>query len=246
MNLTTDAALEGTLKRDRLIVMAGLAAIALLAWAFVLAGAGMGMSAFEMTRMEEAGMEAVMSGGEAGAMSGTGGGTMSMMKPVVWTPGYIALTFIMWWIMMIAMMLPTVAPAVLHYAAIHRKKIETGGPYLAVGLFALAYLVIWGGFSLTSVVLQWALDRLGWLSPMLVTTNTLLDEALLLAAGVYQFTPLQRASLSHCRSCSEMMAAEWRDGSGGAFVMGLEHGIKCLGVCWVRMGLLFFAGIMNL
>ena len=94
--------------------------------------------------------------------------------------------------------------------------------------------------------LQWGLERLALLSPMMQATSLYLGAALLIGAGLYQLTPLKYACLRHCRSPFDFIANHWRQGTGGAFRMGLEHGLFCLGCCWVLMALLFYGGVMNL
>ncbi len=220
--------LENALKRDRVIVLGALVVVLGLAWAYLLSGAGMGMSAFEMTRMT------------------VGNGDMAMMTPAVWGFGYAVLMFFMWWVMMIAMMLPSATPMVLVFATINRKQKEAGNPYISTSLFASAYLIAWAGFSLAAVALQWSLESVALLSPLLASENVVFGGVVLLATGVYQLTPLKRACLRHCRSPLQFILTRWRSGADGAFWMGLEHGTYCVGCCWFLMGLLFFGGVMNL
>jgi len=154
--------------------------------------------------------------------------------------------FTMWWVMMAAMMLPSAAPILLLFARINRKEKSAGRPFIPTGIFAAGYLVAWGAFSALATGLQWALERLGLLSPMMATTSHWLGGAILLAAGVWQLTPIKGICLRHCRSPMGFLVQSWQPGRGGAFRMGLEHGSFCLGCCWFLMGLLFFGGIMNL
>ena len=233
--VTVDATLEAVVRRDHLVVVTALTAVIALSWAYLLAGAGMGMSAFEMTRMSQL--------GTAGDMSEGG---MAMMTPAVWTPGYAVLMFFMWWVMMVAMMLPSAAPMIFLFATVNRKQRETGHPHVATSIFAVGYLAAWAGFSLVAVILQWGFERTGILSPMLVGTNVIFGAVLLLAAGVYQLTPIKHACLRHCRSPLAFLTTHWRRGARGAIGMGLEHGAFCVGCCWFLMGLLFFGGVMNL
>ena len=236
--MTVDATLEAVVRRDRLVVVTALTAVIALSWAYLLNGAGMGMSAFEMTRMSQLGMaRGMFEGGMAG---------MAMMAPAVWTPGYAVLMFFMWWIMMVAMMLPSAAPMILLFATVNRKQRETGHPYVATSIFAVGYLAAWAGFSLVAVFLQWGFERTGILSPMFVGTNVIFGGVLLLAAGVYQLTPIKHACLRQCRAPLAFLTTRWRRGARGAISMGLEHGAFCVGCCWFLMGLLFFGGVMNL
>jgi predicted metal-binding membrane protein len=227
--MTFDKAVESAVKRDRLLVLAALGSVIILSWAYVLAGAGMKMSALEMTKESS---------------SDTGG--MGMMAPAIWSFGYAGLMFLMWWVMMVAMMLPSATPMVLLFAAMNRKKKETGSPFVPTTLFASAYLIVWAGFSIVAVALQWVLEATALLSPMLTSASAMLGAGLLIAAGTYQLTPLKQACLKHCRSPLQFVLTRWRSGSGGAFRMGVEHGAYCVGCCWFLMGLLFFGGVMNL
>ena len=90
------------------------------------------------------------------------------------------------------------------------------------------------------------LQAAGWVNPMIVSTSATLTGVLLLVAGVYQFSPLKRICLAHCRTPMGFLIGEWRGGTSGAFVMGLRHGLFCLGCCWALMALLFVGGVMNL
>ncbi|MCH8031619.1 MAG: DUF2182 domain-containing protein [Bacteroidetes bacterium] len=233
MTVSVDAKVEAVARRDRRVVIAALSIVIALSWGYMLVGAGMGMSAVEMTRMSQQGISERMAG-------------MTMMTPASWTPGYAVLMFFMWWIMMLAMMLPSAAPTVLLFAAINRKQRDIGHPYVATSVFALGYLAAWGGFSLVAVMLQWAFERTHLLSSTLAGANVILAGLLLLAAGVYQLTPLKRACLRRCRSPLAFLVTHWRRGPRGALRVGLAHGAYCVGCCWSLMGLLFFGGVMNL
>lgn len=221
----TDAWLEAALRRDRLIVLVALALVILLAWGWLLLGAGMEMSALEMTRM--AGMDGWL------------------MQPALWSPAYALVMLGMWCTMMLAMMLPSAAPTLLLFARVNRKE-RGGAPLVPTAVFALGYLLVWAGFSLVAVALQWGLERARLLSPMLETSDRWIGAAILVAAGLWQLTPLKARCLRQCRSPLSFLASRWRDGRGGALRMGLEHGLWCFGCCWFLMALLFFGGVMNL
>lgn len=174
------------------------------------------------------------------------GAGMDIDMPMSSSPGYFLVVLVMWWVMMIAMMLPSAAPAILLFAALNRKLGERGYAAVPAGLFASAYVTVWGGFSLLATLVQMQLDRLALLNPMMAGASVTLGGLLLVGAGVYQLTPLKYACLRHCRSPLEFFGRRFRKGRAGAFLMGLEHGAYCLGCCWVMMGLLFYAGVMNL
>jgi predicted metal-binding membrane protein len=228
-----DATLEAVVRRDRRVVIAALTTVIALSWGYLLTGAGMGTSALEMTRMSQLGFSERMAG-------------MPMMTPASWTCGYAVLMFFMWWSMMLAMMLPSAAPMVLLFATVNRRQRDAGHPYVATSVFALGYIAAWAGFSLVAAMLQWGLERTGLLSPTLVGANLIFGGVLLLAAGVYQLTPIKRSCLRHCRSPIAFLGTHWRQGARGALRMGVEHGVYCVGCCWFLMGLLFFGGVMNL
>jgi predicted metal-binding membrane protein len=245
--------LVAILRRDRIVVIAALGTVIVLAWAYILAGSGVGMSAFEMTAMTgpPAGTSSTdpdmpgmaMGEGTSAAMHDM---VMAAMAPMAWTPGYAGLMFVMWWIMMMAMMLPSAAPMILLFAMINRKQREHGAPYVPTGIFAAGYLLVWGAFSVVAVTAQWGLERMGLLSSMMVGTSVLLGAGLLIVAGAYQLSPLKHACLRHCRSPLIFISHHWRPGNLGALRMGLEHGAFCTGCCWFLMALLFYGGIMNL
>ncbi len=251
--MTDPSVIEKLLRHDRAVILVFLGAVIAVSWAYILSGAGMGMSAFHMSSLKMA--FGLFSGPDAGTMpdmsAGAAGSAMSGMAAVMaWTPGYAVLMFFMWWIMMIAMMLPSAAPTVLLYALINRKAGARGSdrqrPWSA-SAFTSGYLGAWAGFSMLAVSLQWLFERNGLLSPMMLnTTSRIMAGSILLLAGLYQFTPLKEACLRHCRGPIQFLSQSWRPGIGGAFVMGLHHGAYCLGCCWGLMAILFFGGIMNL
>jgi len=139
------------------------------------------------------------------------------MEVMAWSPVYAALIFMMWWIMMIAMMLPSAAPMLLMFAKINRARRKDSTMFVPTAVFLAGYLASWA-----------------WLG-----------AAILLAAGCYQFSTIKYVCLRHCRHPIQFITVHWRDGTAGAFRMGLVHGALCLGCCWFLMGLLFFGGIMN-
>ena len=217
--------LELVLKRDRLFVLGGLTGISLLAWGYM-AYEAHGMVSTGVCQC--AGMK--MSGPDA--------------KSWAW-PELIPL-FLMWSEMMVAMMLPSAAPMILMFAGVNRKRKEREQPFVPAGIFLSGYLAVWAVFSLLAALAQWALHGLALLSPMMVSTSPVLGGVLLLAAGVFQWTPLKSACLVHCRSPLGFLMAGWREGKTGAFIMGLRHGAYCTGCCWFLMALLFVAGVMNI
>lgn len=222
--------LETILRRDRIVVGWALAGLVILAWTYILVGAGIGTPAFQMSGLPAA--PRVTS-------------PMAAMQPMRWTAGYALLIFTMWWLMMLATMLPSASPMILLHAALTRKQNEARAPYAMTALFCSGYLAVWAGFSVLAVALQWQLSRIALMSPLMATTSVVLGALLLIAAGVWQFTPLKYACLRHCRAPAEFLTMHWRAGRAGAVRMGILHGVYCLGCCWMLMLLLFYGGIMN-
>jgi predicted metal-binding membrane protein len=165
-----------------------------------------------------------------------------MMPMSKWSAANWLAVFAMWTVMMAAMMLPSAAPMVLSFAALNRRRSEGARTFV----FVAAYLALWTAFSGAATVTQWALQSIGWVSPMIVSMSSVLNGALLLVAGVFQFTPLKHACLRECRSPLGFLMSDWRDGLWGAWGMGIRHGLSCLGCCWALMALLFVGGVMNL
>lgn len=197
-----------------------LAATIAVAWLFLLAGAGMDM--------DHAGMSL----------------TEPMAMP--WSSGFAATVLVMWAVMMVAMMLPSATPMVLLFDAISRRRQERGEAAVGTSWFVGGYLAVWTQFSAAATLLQYGLEQALVMSMTMRTTSTLLAGAILIGAGLYQLTPLKEACLRRCRSPLDFIVSRWRVGGYGAFRMGCEHGLHCLGCCWVLMALLFVGGVMNL
>lgn len=215
----------GTPRRDHLVLGGGLLAVALLAWAYLLVEAQrMSVSGIcECLRMKMTGPE----------NSG-------------WPAATLLPLFLMWCVMMAAMMLPSALPMVLTFSAVTRNRQRFGRPYVPTTIFVCGYLAIWCAFSAFAALGQWWLHRHALLSASMATTSAIFGGALLVGAGLFQFTPLKRRCLTRCRGTLEFILTRWREGRNGAFRMGLEHGAFCTGCCWALMALLFVAGVMNI
>jgi len=207
-------------------VVGALLLVTTLAWAWLLAGAGMGMDAFEMTR------HSLM--------------RMPWTEPAPWSAPYALLMTSMWWIMMIAMMLPAATPMILLAAALNRRADPASPPFGGVAAFTGGYLLAWGAFSVAAATLQWWLAQSGLLNAMLVSTSERFAGGVLMVAGLWQFSPWKAACLRHCRSPVQFLTRHRRPGQLGGLVMGVHHGLHCLGCCWFLMMLLFVGGVMNL
>ena len=225
----TPSALEQVLRKDRVVVIAAILVIAAISWAYTvyLSGSGMGMGSMQM-----------------GADSGMG---MAMADMRSWSAADFGLMFVMWAVMMVAMMSPSATPMLLMFAALNRKRRERAAPYVPTGVFLAGYIIVWTAFSLAATAGNWGLHQASLLSSMMgASTSGYLGGALLLLAGAFQWSPLKYACLKQCRTPMGFLMTSWRDGHGGALRMGLEHGAYCLGCCWALMLLLFVLGIMNL
>jgi predicted metal-binding membrane protein len=204
--------------KDRLAILAALALICGLAWAYL----------FRMSwGMQH--MDADMA---------------IMPRMVSWEPADLALVFLMWTIMMVAMMLPSATPMILLFAAVGRR-LERPQTAAHVAVFTAAYVATWAAFSLLATLMQWGLLEARLVSPMMDESSPVLGGVLLVAAGTYQFTSQKDACLSRCRSPLVFMTTHWRSRARGAFIMGAQHGLYCLGCCWLLMLLLFVLGVMN-
>jgi predicted metal-binding membrane protein len=171
---------------------------------------------------------------------------MPMPAMAAMGPAPLTLTFVMWVVMMAGMMLPSAAPTVLLYGAMVRKHAERGTVLPAVWVFVSGYLLVWVGFSLAAALLQAVLEHAALLTPMMASASKRLSGVLLVAAGVYQLTPLKDLCLSKCRNPVQFFMTQWRPGTAGALRMGIAQGAYCVGCCWMLMLLLFAVGVMNL
>src|SRR5271165_529966 len=161
--------------------------------------------------------------------------------------GYLTSAFVMWFLMMVAMMLPSAAPMILLYSGLARGGRARGAVAAPTSIFAAMYLTVWGGFSALAALAQWLLVGSGAVSEMgLAFGNQRIGGALLIAAGLYQATPLKQACIDTCRSPMSFLVRYWRPGRAGAARLGLVHGMTCLGCCAALMALLFVFGVMNL
>lgn len=204
-------------RRDRAIVTAGLAGLSCLAWLYLIYDGTTHLTCRALMRV----------------------------APHAWGLTHVALLFAMWAVMMVAMMVPSVSPMVFTFASVNRQRREHARPFVPTWMFLCGYLVAWAVFSALATLGQWALHASALVSSAMVVTSPWVAAALLIAAGLFQFTPLKRACLVHCRTPLTFLMTEWREGWFGAFLMGLRHGAYCVGCCWILMSLLFVAGVMN-
>lgn len=211
---------QGGARAVNLVVAGSLAVITALAWGYL------GYQSWAMEHMDLV--------------------DMAMPGAQQWGLWDMLLVFAMWGVMMIGMMTPSAGPVVLLFTRIQNGRHAQGLPVVASGLFLLGYLGAWTGFSLAVTLIQWGMHAAMLISPAMVGTSPLLGGAVLVAAGIYQWTPAKHACLTRCRSPMGFLLSEWRDGAKGALVMGFRHGLYCTGCCWLLMFVLFVVGVMNL
>lgn len=171
---------------------------------------------------------------------------LMMPEKTAWSFSEVAIVWLMWAVMMGAMMLPSAMPMILVHRRIATDRSTPSQIPSSNRWFTFAYLITWSAFSVAATGLQWGLQAAGSLSPMLAVGDRWLAGAILVLAGIVQWTPLKHACLEKCRTPIGFLTTEWRDGDYGAFIMGLRHGAYCVGCCWALMALLFVFGVMNL
>jgi predicted metal-binding membrane protein len=251
----TNTTANAVLRRDRAIVIAALATISVLAWAYTLWLAAQ-MSMMDMPALDAAGsmagtsMPGMTMPGASGGMSDMNmGGVSAAAEPAFrsWTIADFGFVFIMWAVMMVGMMTPSVTPMVLLYAAVGRKATASGRPFAATGWFLAGYLSAWVAFGLAAASAQWILTRLALLTPMMQGASGIFGGFVLVAAGLYQWSPLKDTCLKHCQTPLGFLMSHggFRSEPLGALRLGAEHGLYCVGCCWVLMALLFVGGVMN-
>ena len=170
-----------------------------------------------------------------------------MTQGIGLTTGLTLPLFLLAWVaMMIAMMFPTAAPMILMFGRVAAGKQQRAQPFVPTWVFVSAYLVVWVGFGVVAYAAAAGLSTLATPSPWLMGNATRLGGAVLVVGGLYQLSPLKSLCLTMCRSPLSFLLTKWRDGYGGAFVMGLRHGAYCLGCCWLLFAILFPLGVMNI
>lgn len=220
--MTKTGSLVFILKKDRFVVLMALVILCVLSWLYII---------YLYNQMYPMNMDAFLF-------------AMPMTSNWSWTD--FVLLFLMWFVMMIAMMTPSVAPLVLIFTSISRKRQLQQNPFVSSGYLLSGYFLVWAAFSLFATVLQWLLQRVSLLNPEMITTSRILGGIIFILAGVFQFTPLKNTCLNTCRSPMGFIHQYWKDGKSGALQMGIQNGIYCLGCCWILMILLFVSGIMNI
>ena len=213
-----------TSRHDRTLVVLAIVAMCVLAWAYLI----------------------YLAAGLPSTTSSTTAMRMAMPADHGWGAPDFTVMFVMWSVMMVAMMLPSATPMILLYEKVNRKRELKGRARDPIAIFVGGYLLAWMGFSVFATLLNWGLHSGGFLTSMMGRLMPVIAGVSLLAAGIYQWTPLKHACLTHCRSPVGFLMAHWHEGRWGAVRMGVHHGLYCLGCCWLLMVLLFVLGVMNL
>jgi predicted metal-binding membrane protein len=228
------------LYREQVVTLAVLAALTIVAWGITLAQ----MQGMDAT---EHGM-AAPSGMGQGAMPGMPDmGGMPMGEVARPDPGVRLVTYLgMWTAMMAAMMLPAAAPMILVFGTISRTKRERGDTFVPTWVFVAGYLAVWVGFGAVAWAMGDFVEAIARAYPVVRELGPRVAAAAMIAAGLYQLTPLKQRCLSHCRSPLSFLSHHWRPGAGGAWRMGLDHGVYCVGCCWALFALLVLVGLASL
>lgn len=231
--------LGSLLKRDRVVVLAALTIITLLAWTYLWSVAR------QVAIPDIQGMQNMP------GMKDMPGKAMSAMAPAFskWSLGHAVSQFAMWAVMMVGMMTPSVTPVVMIYARFADQAASQGVTRFASPLwFALGYLSLWTVFAIDATGAQWGLERAALLTPMLASANRVFGGAVLVLAGIYQWSPFKDTCLSHCRAPLAYVQSQggFKPGVVASVRLGVLHGAYCIGCCWMLMALLFVAGVMNL
>ena len=230
--------------KDRIIVYLGIILILGVSWGYIIGmGWHMGTLPFGTEPMKMDGSMKMDMNNKSLLES-----VLTWMPPMsgIWSFSDFFLLFIMWAVMMIAMMTPSILPMIMLFTSLNSKKIKENKPSASPLNLLMGYLLSWVLFSLVITFPQYGLHKIGLLTPMMEPTHAALGGVILMLAGIYQFTPFKDACLSVCQSPLSFMMNNWRDGNLGAFLIGYKHGFYCVGCCWFLMLTLFALGVMNI
>ena len=222
---------SGNRNKDKIAIVVTLVTLVCVSWIYLVYVSN-GISDMEMSSSMKNNM---------------GMGAMKPGVPMPWGVGDWISMLIMWSVMMIGMMIPSASPMIILFARLKTQKSAQVKSYIPTLVFVSGYVVIWSGFSILATIANYILHSNAMMSGMMgETTSSIVGGVLLVAAGIFQFTPIKKACLNKCRTPMGFLMTNWKDGNSGALRMGLEHGTYCLGCCWLLMALLFVLGVMNL
>jgi predicted metal-binding membrane protein len=220
--VTKPQTLEALLRREHLIAGGALAVLAALAWTYLI----------------------LLSYVISPAMPGMA--MTEVFRP--WTLTQFAFAFAMWSAMMIGMMTPSIAPAILAYARLSEHPVARNNPLAPIGWFVAGYLFAWLGYAFIATVMQAGFLRSGLITPSLHSASGFFGGIVFILAGAYQLTRLKHACLAYCRSPLTFIHDQggFRPSTGSALALGLKHGLYCVLCCWALMAILFVVGVMDL
>jgi predicted metal-binding membrane protein len=230
ISVPTEAAV---LRRDPIVIVLALTLLTALAWSYLLwLSADMQVGGMDMT-----GFRMIPSG-------------MALMVPAdtPWLPIEFAFVFLMWTVMMVAMMTPSAVPMFLMYARVGRQTEEHGRPLTATVWFVTGFFLVWAAIALLATLAQWAFERAALLDFKMTNTSNVVGGLLFVAAGSYQWTKLKDICLAECQTPFAFLIRHggFRGDAAGCLMLGLRHGAYCVGCCWALTTLLFVGGVMNL
>jgi predicted metal-binding membrane protein len=163
----------------------------------------------------------------------------------VWNLIDLALVFLMWCAMVLAMMLPSAGPMIFTYAEIADTAVRKGKPAVSPLVLAAGYGAIWLGFAAAATLAQGGLTRAALIDPAMASTSFLFSGAVFAGAGLYQFSSLKHACVTRCQNPFPFFFASWTTAPRSVFRLGLRQGLYCLGCCWAMMLVMFAVGVMN-
>lgn len=169
---------------------------------------------------------------------------MAMNSP---TMGMDAPLFLaVWIIMMIAMMFPTAVPMILTFHQVQAGRQGRSETFVSTWVFVGGYMLVWGLAGVLAFAGATGAEVVAAHVGTSATTAGRIGGILLIIAGAYQLSPLKDLCLAKCRTPTSFILTSWRDGNWGAVRMGWEHGLFCLGCCWLLFLALFPLGIMSI
>ena len=216
-----------------LIIFIILIVIILFSWIYTILGFGMEMSAWEMTLMNykknsiSIDVKTILEEGNINIMD-------------------VIIHFLMWFLMMVAMMLPSATPVILMFDRISTQRKKLQYQYVPIINFVLSYLVVWILFSCLATALHLIFERYGFLNSSSLSVGHTIGGILFIMAGIYQMTPFKNSCVYYCRNPIELLSTKKIFNNLGAFYVGLKHGMFCVGCCWALMLILFYVGVMNI
>ena len=263
-NLMNNNPLQAPLK-DRMIVYIGVGIVLLFSWLYIL-GMGWHMNTLpfidnpstmsmdmsdDSMNMKKDGMQGSMDMHKSMNMNKESSmitDVLTWMPPMgnMWVFSDFFLLFMMWTVMMVAMMTPSILPMLMLYTTLNSRKKMQGQESISPMVLLSGYLSSWVLFSLFITLPQYFLHTNGLLNMMMEPMSMYLAAFVLIMAGIYQFTPYKDACLNVCQSPLSFLTNNWQDGKLGAFIIGYKHGFYCVGCCWALMLTLFALGVMNI